>query len=87
MTEWVESSQAVNRHTQETEEQALTSDSLGRPRPESDTFCHLKRNKETNVRMLKMSGRENREKSFRFVLKALSDSLRRALKCSSERSG
>lgn len=29
-------------HTQGRKEQALTSDSPGRPQPESDTFCRLK---------------------------------------------
>lgn len=51
-------------HTRGRKGKALTSDSPGRPRPESDTFCHLKtkKRKETNDGIEKMSGRKKLKK-------------------------
>lgn len=64
-------------HTRGRKRKALTSDSPGRPRPESDTFCHLKtkKRKETNDGIEKMSGRkteeeEDQSKSCRYAVKS-----------------
>lgn len=64
-------------HTRGRKGKALTSDSPGRPRPESDTFCHLKtkKRKETNDGIEKMSGRkteeeEDQSKSCRYAVKS-----------------
>lgn len=58
-------------HTRGRKGKALTSDSPGRPRPESDTFCHLKtKKKETNDGIEKMSGRKKLKKKKKISQRA-----------------
>ena len=50
----------TDTHT-EGKKQALTSDSPGRPRPESDTFCHLKQKEKRLTEQKKEVGEERKE--------------------------